>query len=902
MWIPSKLTHPARLHNAILRPRLLEWLDNASFYKLVLFRSPAGYGKTTLASQWLQQHSHTGWYNLDDSDNDTFHFANYFIRALNKATDNAASNMQTIVERRQFVSLPALFSQLFSSLQEYQQPTYLVLDDYHLIHNDEIHEGIRFFLKHMPDCITLILTSRTLPPLNTANLRVRDLLIEVNVQELAFDHDETVRFFEQRLKNEIEPKQIEQLHQKVEGWPSAMQLIALHARQQKQGLNHFFASMSEFNRTHLWDYLAEEVFDELDKDTKRFVLQCSVLDIFNADLVIELTGQEDALSLLESLNRSGLFLNSLEDTPGWFRFHHMFAEFLEHQRAGYPALNTQLLHHKAAAAWLKQQRPLQALNHAKGSNDESLLVDILLQFGWQMFNHGELTQLENAIDSLPSDTLLSMPKLVLLRCWLAQSQHRYNDVNEMLHESFAYFQRNNIAIDDAMEGEFNALRGRVAINQSSPQEAILLSQQALGQLPSDMYRGRIVATSVIGEVHHCLGQLDRALPMMQQTEKMARQYKVYQQALWSILQQAEILVAQGYVQAAFELLENGKKIVDDHQLTHEPLHEFLLRLQAQIYWCWNRLEEAEHCAIQSIQVLSHYNETRRLHAYSMLAKIALLRGERDKAERYINLCSELIALEDYHIDWLANANQAQMMFWQQTEDTEAIANWLTLTPKPDSAVNHFEQLQWRNIARAQMLVGHYDKASQTLSMMQHECEKLKLMTDHNRNLIIEVMLAKLVGDETQALTLLQQAVTLTNSTGMVANFLIEGKPLRLLLKKLLDKGMLSELDKHRVQHLIREMEANERSNTVHFDEVFIDKLISLPNVPEVIRTSPLTQREWQVLGLIYAGYSNEQIATELDVAPTTIKTHIRNLYQKLHLANRQEAIAMAESILKLMGV
>ncbi len=900
MWIPSKLTQPARLHNAILRPRLLEALDNAGFYKLVLFRSPAGYGKTTMASQWLHQHSHAGWYNIDDSDNDPFHFANYFIRAFNRATGNAAEKIQAVAERRQFLNLSALFSQLFGSLENYNSPTFLVLDDYHLIHDEEIHEGVRFFLKHMPDCFTLVITSRTLPPLGTANLRVRDLLIEVNDSGLAFDHDEATRFFEQRLKIQVDPQTLNGLHQQVEGWPSAMQLIALHA-QHHQNLTQAVAAMSDFNRAHVWDYLAEEVFDHLDKETKHFLLQCSILTMFNADLVKELTGRDDALAMLENLNRHGLFLHSLDETPGWFRFHHLFGDFLAHQRDAFPDIDTTALHQKAAAAWLIQRQPQQALIHARLCADQSQTVEILLQFGWHLFNHGELALLEKAIDDLDTDSLFTQPKLVLLRCWLEQSQHRYNDVDEMLKKSLAHFDRLDINLDDAMEGEFNALRAQVAINQSSPEDALLLSQEALGQLPANIYRGRIVATSVIGEVHHCLGQLNRALPMMQQTEKMARQYKVYPQALWAILQQAEILIAQGYVQAAFELLEQGKKLVQEQHLEQEPLHEFLLRLQAQIFWCWNRLDEAEDCALKSIEVLSHYNETYRLSAYSMLAKVALVRGERDKAARYVDLCSQLMTQEQYHIDWLANTYQAQLLYWQASEDVDLVKEWLQQAVRPESACNHFQQQQWRNIARAALLTQDFDLAEETLRMMQEQCDKNNLVTDHNRNLVLEVLLLKRQGDDIQALEKLKLAVGLTNSTGMVANFVIEGKPIRLLLKKLLDKGAINELEKHRIQHLIREMEANERTNAVHFDEAFVERLVSLPQVPEVIRTSPLTQREWQVLGLIYAGYSNDQIATELDVAPTTIKTHIRNLYQKLHLANRQEAIKMAEDILKLMG-
>ncbi|UTV30240.1 HTH-type transcriptional regulator MalT [Photobacterium atrarenae] len=901
MWIPSKLTRPARLHNAILRPRLLETLEQAPFYRLVLFRSPAGYGKTTMAAQWLNEHPHTGWFSIDENDNDTFRFANYLLQAINKATGNACLKTQAMAERRQFACLSTLFSELFGELGEYHQQTYLVLDDYHVINNDDIHDGMRFFLKSMPDNLTLVVTSRTLPPLGTANLRVRDQLIEVDNHRLAFDEEETRRFFDKRVSNSVESDVLTTLREQVEGWPSALQLIALHAQQKPDNLVESAVSMASFNRGHLWDYLAEEVFDQLDRETRQFLLQCSVLDMFNAELVSELTGRTDALAMLESLNRYGLFLNPLEGENNWYRFHNLFAEFLRHQRYSQIPQQRAELHSLAAKAWLKQNSPQQALLHALKIEDKELSVHILSEFGWEMFHHGELNLLEDSIALLDREQVFSTPRLALLRLWLMQSQHRYNDVGELIAEAEAQMQKHNVVLDDALQGEFNALRAQVAINQSKPEDALVLSEQALGQLPSTTYRSRIVATSVVGEVHHCLGNLSRALPMMQQTEKMARQYHVYHQALWAILQQSEILLAQGYVQSAFELLDQAFKLVKEQHLQQVPLHEFLLRLRAQILWCWNRLDEAEEAAQKSLDVLAPFDETKSLHAYSMLARIAVTRGEQDKAARYLELCNSMMDRSVYHIDWRANTDLANLFYWQLKGDIDSIQAWLKKAEEPEAACNHFQQLQWRNIARACLNVGELERSQRILNMLLESCDKHNLITDKNRNLVVQAVLSKRLNQRELALTHLHEALVLTNSTGMVGIFLCDGGEISDLLQELVDSKRLSELELHRARQLLREMTSKERNRSVHFDENFVEKLLNLPDVPELIRTSPLTQREWQVLGLIYTGYSNEQIASELDVASTTIKTHIRNLYQKLNIANRQQAIETAENLLKLMG-
>lgn len=901
MWIPSKLTRPGRLHNAILRPRVLDILQQAPCYKLVLFRSPAGYGKTTMAAQWLADKPAVGWYSLDDSDNDTFRFVNYFIQAINKATNECCPNAQTLAERRQFSSLKTLYSELFAELANYHNECYVVLDDYHLINEDEIHEGMRFFLKHMPDNMTLVVTSRANPPLGTANLRVRDLMIEIGNELLAFDTEETTRFFNQRVSEGIDDITADNLRSYVEGWPSALQLIALQAQHHRKTLAQSAESVSHFSHTHLWDYLVEEVFDLLDQDTRRFLMQCSVLDTFNDQLVGALTQREDALSMIESLNRFGLFIYPLEGEHNWYRFHHLFAEFLCHERLTRMPQEEERLHRSAAEAWLTLNIPHQALFHAQKAKDGELISQIIIDHGWKMFNSGELRTMENAINLLSRDQLYADIKLPLLRAWLAQSQHRYDAVDDMLNESEREMSKRNMSLSTSDQGQLNALRAQVAINKNNPQKALELSELALTQLDPAIYRSRIVATSIVGEVNHVMGQLDRALPLMQQTEKLARQYQLFHQALWALLQQSEILLAQGFVQAAYEVQDSAFKLIEEQKLQQLPLHEFLLRSRAQILWCWNRLDEAEECAYKGIDVLGNIDPSKHLHCYSMLARIAIGRGELDKGARFIQQIQHLLSQSTYHVDWSANASLSLLLFWQTKGDLESVEKWLVSSIRPTEANNHFFQLQWRNIARAQILTGRYREAAESLAFIQQAASQASLITDRNRNLIVEAVLAVKTGDSVQAEEKLKQALAMTNQTGMIGNFLIDGACLEHQLQRLVVHSTLGDLEKHRAQQLLKEIASKQRNRSIHFDEAFIDKLLNHPDIPELVRTSPLTQREWQVLGLIYSGFSNEQIAQELDVAGTTIKTHIRNLYQKLNIANRKEAIETADQLLRLMG-
>ncbi len=456
-------------------------------------------------------------------------------------------------------------------------------------------------------------------------------------------------------------------------------------------------------------------------------------------------------------------------------------------------------------------------------------------------------------------------------------------------------------MDAALHGEFNALRAQVAINDGNPEEAQRLALGALEELPLANFYSRIVATSVHGEVLHCKGDLTRSLSLMQQTEQMARRHDVWHYALWSLIQQSEILFAQGFLQAAWETQEKAFTLIRDQHLEQLPMHEFLLRIRAQLLWAWARLDEAETTARHGVDVLSAYQPQQQLQCLGLLVQCSLARGDLDNARNHLNRLENLLGNGQYHSDWVSNADKVRVIYWQMTGDKKSAANWLRQTPKPEFANNHFLQSQWRNIARAQILLGEFEPAEMVLEELNENARSLRLMSDLNRNLLLQNQLYWQSGRKNDAQRVLLEALQLANRTGFISHFVIEGETMAQQLRQLIQLNTLPELDQHRAQRILREINQHHRHKFAHFDETFVERLLTHPEVPELIRTSPLTQREWQVLGLIYSGYSNEQIAGELAVAATTIKTHIRNLYQKLGVAHRQDAVLHAQQLLKMMG-
>ncbi|RAW85211.1 HTH-type transcriptional regulator MalT [Photorhabdus laumondii] len=902
MLIPSKLSRPVRLNNTVLRKRLLIRLNESSNYRLVLITSPAGYGKTTLVSQWAAGQDNLGWYSLDESDNQPERFASYLIAALQQATQGHCVKSEVLAQKHQYANLPALFAQLFIELSEWRRPISLVIDDYHLIVNNMIHEAMRFFLRHQPENLTLTILSRNLPSLGVANLRVREQLLEIDSQQLAFDYQETQQFFDKRLTTSLDADDCKRLCNEVAGWATALQLIALSARQSCDAAEVSAKRLSGINAGHLSDYLVDEVLNQVDSSTREFLLRSSILRSMNDGLIVRLTGEENGQQRLEETERQGLFIQRMDDSGEWFRFHPLFASFLRQRCQWEMALQLPELHRAAAEGWLAQGYPGEAIHHALAAGDTAMLRDILLQHAWSLFNHSELSLLEECMNALPYEQLLESPRLVLLQAWLAQSQHRYSEVNTLLNQAEQALQQKQIAIEPDLLAEFDALRAQVAMNSGKPEMADKLAKQALAALfPQNEY-SRIVATSVEGEVLHCRGELADALARMQQTEQLARRFHVHHYALWALLQQSEILLAQGYLQTAYETQSKAFELIREQHLEQLPMHEFLLRIRSQLLWCWSRLDEAEEAARRGLEVLSNFQPQQQLQCLTQLAKCSLTRGDIDNARRYLARCENLLSNGQYHRDWRTNTDKLRVIIWQSMDDKSAAIRWLAQTERPESVSNHFNQGQWRNIARAQILLGLYDEAESILDTLNQHARELQLISDLNRNLLLCNLLYWHIGRKSEAQSALIEALSLANRTGFISHFVIEGELMAQQLRQLIQLNTLSELELHRAQRILRDINRQHRHKFAHFDESFVTQLLTHPDVPELIRNSPLTQREWQVLGLIYSGYSNDQIAAELDVATTTIKTHIRNLYQKLGIANRQEAIQQAQQLMQMMGL
>ncbi|TBW59174.1 HTH-type transcriptional regulator MalT [Marinobacter halodurans] len=906
-FISAKTLPPQAPAALIAREKFNDTLHETNNVGLMLVQAPAGYGKTTTVAERLQAlEANVAWYRLDAPDNQPGQFAAYLAHTLESHRPGTCPDTLRRLTASGFDNLQEFLTHLLAEMPVEAEPLYVVLDDYHLITDPEIHEGIRFLLRHQPAYLTLILLTRTVPPIGVAQLRMQGHMLEISARELGFDADEAQDYFEQRLPYEVSRESIERAVRRVEGWVSALQLVATSAAT-SVAFNEMVEQFEDGNQ-YIFDYFDELLGRQLDDEALGFLLRTSLLDRFNAFLAMRVAGHRDGQALLNQLISKGFFVMPLDSSGLWFRYHPLFSAYLRHLVACSAQEDVKALHQKASDAWRELDRPEEAARHAVRARDPQRITRILLDHGRAFFTEGQFALLQQCLDALDPARIADEPLLTLLRAWVAQSQYKFDEAEQWLAAAETKL-KEHLSDDDlrSVRCEFSAVRAQVAMNFGDSHTALGQATDAMEQEARILPTSKVAAASVMGEALFVEGHLKEALARMQDTETLARAHGAHQNVLWALCQQSEINVAMGLLQKAYNVQERAFQYADEYHLDHLPILEFLYRIRSQVMWEWHHLENAERCSLQGIEILEAQGERWYLQSYTSLAKVAQARGRQTLCADYIQKIQKMLASGEYHIDWVANSHATMLSFWDAVRDREAIQRWLTAAPEYtiEDASNHFLQCNARNWARAYLSLEQPEKAKPILEGLQAVAERIGLQMDQNRNHIALAHMHWQLEDREQALFHMRGALQLASTTGAVGSFLRLGKVLIVILKALINDHMIDGMELQRAERLIQLSQQQRdfsRAIRISLDEAIIQDIIDRPDVPELIRTSPLTRREWQILSLIHAGLSNDQIAEHLKVAATTVKTHIRSLYQKQNIAHRSEAIELARDLLsKIQG-
>ncbi|MDR5865494.1 HTH-type transcriptional regulator MalT [Halomonas koreensis] len=895
--IQDKLLPPPLPPITVARERLNAHFTLDDHVRLTLVQAPSGYGKSTLLAERLPALEQPAiWLRLEPQDDAPERFARYFAAALGRLCREHLGF--SLVPDDPSASFVSRLEGWLTTLPEQAPPCRLVLDEFEHLRDPALIEGLRYWLRHQPRWLTLTVISRSHPDLGLAGLRLRGELEEIGVDALAFDLEESRTLCAEQLSFPPSRVSLERALRRTGGWAMALNWLV----ERTTTTASFDALMERLEGSHP-DFVAwfdELMHEALDDAGRHLIRQLGVLERFSPHLAARLLEGEGARRCLEALEHAGLFIQRDDAHSPWRHFHPLFAQYLRYCRNELPRAEQYRLHRRASQAWLALGDPAMAVAQMIEGGDPEALAGLVEQEGPALLGGGQYTLLASALEALGDARLAATPRLTLLYGWVSHAQYQF----ARTERAIGWIEEQLTRPDwQPLAPEFAALRAQLAINQGHADLAAPLAEQALTQAAQYLDATPLTAAAILCESRFVQGQLDDSLHRVREVAREAREAGDDQRLLWAHCHESETLVAQGHLQAAHDVQERAFELMRERNLQALPIAEFAYRIRSQLLWEWQRLDEAEQAALDGIAVLDRQGEHWTLQCHVCLAKVALSRGDRAQCADHVRRIRKILAQGDYHIDWRANAHATLLTWWIGQGDRDAIAQWLREAPPaaPDSASNHFAQCNVRNHVRALMALDDTEAARDLLKRLERQTRRLGLVTDANRNRLCLARLAWQEGDGAEARQHLHQALSLAAHTTLVGSFLRLGEPLEALLDELLaGEAALSSLARQRACHLLelaRRHHDRGRALRILVDDEAIAEIVSRPDVPELIRTSPLTRREWQILALIHAGLSNEQIAERLDVAPTTIKTHIRSLYQKQHIRRRDEAVALADRLL-----
>ncbi len=891
MLLRTKLFIPQVRPSLVPRPRLFAKLDSGLEAKLTLISAPAGYGKTTLVADWLRHSGQAAndiqfcWFSLDENDNDLARFLAYTIAALNTIDPDAALSM---MGSRQSPAVERLVTRLINEAALISVPFVLVLDDYHVIQSEAVHEALSFLLDHLPPQMRLIVISRADPPLPLARLRGQAQLVDVRQKDLRFSSAEAASFLNRVMGLNLSAEDSELLYERTEGWVAGLQMAAVSI--QEQGDSTAFIQAFTGSNRFILDYLLEEVLQRQTQQIQRFLLETAVLNRFTAPLcqyvlsAVEPAGQADysppnAQTILEQLDAANLFVVPLDDRRCWYRYHRLFADLLRQRlRQTNPQLIPVL--HRRACQWFAEQNLLsEAFEHAVAGQDYATAAELAEQSAEDLLRRSEIASLLSRVQALPSEQVQVRPELSLYYAWA----HLLNGSPlEMIVSCLPQ------ATGDERIGHITTLvYAFLAIFQGDLARAKRLSRQVLADLDAEdlFWRGQAawILSSTYTDVleQPTMGELT----VLEEAVQIGRQTGNLMVTVSAMCEQAHNLRRHGNLQEAKALYERALALAVDKRGRPLPIAGEALMGLGQLALEWNDLETAEKQLLEGIEKTLLWREIAAFSGYLLLAQLRQAQGDVAGVDDIMEEARQLALRFDAseYDDLIVAVYRARL--WVDQGQLDKAARWVEERGLLDGRPAASEDTAYQEALRS-----YEETVIARLLLAQGETEATLVLLDRvlplfeawgRVRLLIEAQLLRAQvfskkNDDQAALDALQQALTLADPGGYIRVFLDEGEPIARLLAKLQPNNQAQQ--------------------------AYVSSLLSATRYPpHSVRHSqsliePLSERELEVLQLIAEGLSNREIAQVLVLSLPTVKWHSSNIYGKLGVKNRTTAVAKARAL------
>lgn len=894
-FLATKVFRPPPRPDALPRPRLTQRLQAGLSGKMTLISAPAGFGKTSLLSAWAETCGRpVAWLSLDEADSDRPRFLRYLGAALETVSKPLGQTLIAPLQSPQPPPAETLLSTLINELAQLPEPLLLVLDDYHLIDNQGVDETLRFLLEYLPPTLHLCMLTREDPPLPLARMRARRQLNELRAADLRFSRSEASDFLQQMMGLSLSEKDIAALEERTEGWIAGLQMAALSL----QGKHDAHAFIEAFTGSHRFvlDYLVEEVLEQQPEDIRHFLLQTSILHRLSGSLCDAVTGRSDSAETLQELQRENLFVIPLDEQRLWYRYHHLFAEMLQTyaRQEGRELLNE---YHLRAVGWFERQRLFpEAIRHALAADDLEKTAD-LLEYAWpEMDQKFQTPAWMKWLEALPKEIILRRPLLQMGVAWSLLNEGRLEEGERELQKVEAWQEAGADSPVYADEEQYRHLpadiataRAYIAQSRKDLPQAVKYAHRALELLPEHDHLRRGPAAALLGLTYWADGRLEEAHRAV--TEAMENFRKVNNPifAISGAYFLADMRVAQGRLREAEASLQRSLDLAAEIGVAPPGMADLHVGL-AWINLQWNKMEDARRHLQKSEELDKGAGLPDWQFRQNLIRALFLEREDRlDEALRELEEAQRLYYPTPIPQTQPLPARKARLWI-KQKRLTEAAAWAEEVGISADGPAEFLREYEHLTLVR--LLLASYrmegdiqsmDKATALLGRMEEAAE-----TGHRYGSLIDILLCQALvhearGDSSAALPPLQRALQLAAPEGFVYTFIREGEPLRSLLQTALRQHIQPEYCRKLLAAMGAEPAAPQQQK---------------PRSPSASQAliDPLSERELEILGLIAQGLSNRQISERLYLALSTVKGHNRNIFDKLEVKRRTEAVARAREL------
>lgn len=902
--LTTKSTIPPLRQDIVPRKRLYTQLNQAITTKLTLVVAPAGYGKTTLLTEWINDWgTRTGiiaqddaptsftWLSLDTSDNDPRRFWMYITAAFAHIHPGIEHQALTLLQSPQVRSIETILGTLINELAAFQQSTVLVLDDYHLIETPTIHQTLAYFIERLPINAHLIIVSRVEPPLPLARFRARREVTEIIGNDLRCTYDEADSLLHLALNTKLDTQAIQVLVNRTEGWMAGLQLAAL-SLQSPEDTSIQLASL-QGNDRYIWDYLIEEVIQQQSPNVQHFLIYTSILDRLNVSLCQAVMGQqrkqnvasetamtEAQTSMLDYLERTNLFTIPLDNQRHWYRYHHLFSDVLRSRLQTVDPTIVPILHQRAAHWYAEQGLTTEAIHHALAAEDYTHAGRMIEQIAQTMIMRGEVVTLARWLEELPEDTVSA--RLYMSRAWIAML---YGNLDRIEHWSALAEQtlNNSVPSDDhsQLRAEIATIRSFLSlVNLDFPRVQELVNE-AMASLSENDWFTQSMLTMNIG-LSHVLDGKDTvaANAMLLEAARVSEEHGNLVVAISSLCQLAEVQMYHGKLYQAEASYDRAIQLAIKQDRNQLPIAGLAYIGKGQILRERNDLSAAQHHVAHGLQLDEQWGKLGAFDGYLVQAyvnqSLGDIAGAAESVDQAIEIAKSHI-ISPHAVDAI-KAIEAKLSLYQGNVTKAAALVNAYLEADDHMAYVHEWWLQVT--ARVRVAQGQGNVALEILGPLLESMEQRGWMGSVITLRIIQALAFESQGEIPQAVTALTQALELAQPEGYVRVFLDEGAPMTRLLQRVLDQGILP----HYVSSLLNAFDTSGIANNLPTSTTVTDT----PNDFE-----PLSDREREVLTLIADGRSVPEIAQLFVVAPSTVKTHVKHIYRKLDVHNRVQAVARA---------